>query len=217
MKNKIKIYCLILVLSALCGVLASCGKDAYVPSGYKSLTEAKIGYKVYVPSEWTDDISTGVVTAYVSEKDRSNISFMAFEIDNTVINASVVTGAAETADTAYTEADPAANTEAATSGDGKVPEIATLDEYWSYYSGELKKTFPDVEYQTAGENTLLSKQAAKKYVYTATVTGTQYKFMQVVAIKAGTVYLFTYTALPENYDAHLEDVEKILGYIEITG
>ena len=38
------------------------------------------------PNSWTADISTGVTTAYVSAKDRSNISFMAFEADDGLIH-----------------------------------------------------------------------------------------------------------------------------------
>ena len=72
-----------------------------------------------------------------------------------------------------------------------------------------------MEYETTGENVLLSAKAAKKYVFPATVTGQKYKFMQVVMLDKGTVYIYTYTALPDNYDKNLESAEAILGYISI--
>ena len=89
--------------------------------------------------------------------------------------------------------------------------IMTLDEYWKGYEEDFNSTFTDMEY--VGEvpaTTTLSGLPANKYVYTATVTGTSYKFMQVVCIKETNVYVITYTSTPEQYDSNLEDVEKIL-------
>ena len=68
---------------------------------------------------------------------------------------------------------------------------------------------------TNGTNLLVSKLKAKKYIYTATVTGAEYKFMQIAVIKGETVYLLTYTAKAELFDEHLPTVNKIAGYIEI--
>ena len=39
--------------------------------------------------------------------------------------------------------------------------------------------------------------------------------MQVVMLDKGTVYIYTYTALPDNYDKNLKSAEAILGYISI--
>lgn len=87
----------------------------------------------------------------------------------------------------------------------------TLDDYWKGYEEDFKLTFADMEYiGEAPTTTTLSGEAANKYVYTATVTGTQYKFMQMVCIKNMTVYVITYTSTPEAYDGNMEDVEKIL-------
>ncbi|MBQ4601776.1 MAG: hypothetical protein IJB24_02845, partial [Clostridia bacterium] len=58
--------------------------------------------------------------------------------------------------------------------------------------------------------TTLSGEPANKYVYTATVTGTTYQFMQIVCIREMTVYVITYTSTPDSYDSNMEDVEKIL-------
>ncbi|MBR4881419.1 MAG: DcrB-related protein, partial [Clostridia bacterium] len=87
----------------------------------------------------------------------------------------------------------------------------TLDDYWKGYEEDFKATFDDMEYVgEAPTTTTLSGLAANKYVYTATVTGTEYKFMQVVCIREMTVYVITYTSTPEGYDSNMEDVEKIL-------
>ena len=74
----------------LVGIIAGCGAaDSFVPKGYKKISADKVGYRLCVPDNWIDDLSTGVATAYVSEKDRSNISFMAFEVDDTIIQAEI--------------------------------------------------------------------------------------------------------------------------------
>jgi hypothetical protein len=39
--------------------------------------------------------------------------------------------------------------------------------------------------------------------------------MQAACIKGSTVYRFTYTSVPENYDTHLEDVAEMLQFFVI--
>ncbi len=89
--------------------------------------------------------------------------------------------------------------------------IMTLDDYWKGYEEDFNSTFTDMEYVgEAPTTTTLSGLPANKYVYTATVTGNDYKFMQVVCIKETTVYVITYTSTPEKYDDNMENVEKVL-------
>ena len=52
------------------------------PDGMKLISTEDVEYYLYVPQEWVEDISTGVVTAYVSETDRSNISLAAFDLED---------------------------------------------------------------------------------------------------------------------------------------
>jgi hypothetical protein len=223
---------LLLVLAALCclGTLASCGdaKDAFVPNGYQRVSHKNASYNFYVPNEWVPDLSTGVATAYVSSKDHSSVSFMAFEVNDAIIQASKGesadtdgTTATESVTTVAPETEAPATeaiTNAATAGGAtEVPEnITTLEEYWDYYGGELSATFPDLTYSVEGESLMMAGMKAKKYVYTATVTGTVYEFMQVVALKEGTVYIFTYTSTEgEIFDSHLETVHEIIGYLSL--
>ena len=183
-------------------MLASCSKaDQFVPAGFKLASDKKADYSLYVPEGWIVDMSTGVTTAYVSKEDRSNISFMGFELSDAIINIGTPNGGNGEAEGSDTE--------------NNVPNISTVDEYWAYYSSEFEKTFSDMTYEVEGENMLVSKNAAKKYVYTATVTGSEYKFMQIVTIKDGTVYILTYTARANVFDKHLEDVLDIAEYLEL--
>ncbi len=229
--KKILLITLALIMTVM---FCSCGTaDSFVPSGFKKISADNVGYKLYVPTNWIEDISTGVTAAYYSANDRSNISFMAFEVDDTIIQGSIVSGADESSETSSVTSSPADTTAADTSSENssasdtssadttaedspsEVPEIESVEEYWEYYSADFEKTFSDMKYETEGENMLLSTKKAKKYVYTATVTGAEYKFMQVVMLNAGTVYIFTYTATPEKYSEHIEEVEEIIGHISV--
>ena len=87
----------------------------------------------------------------------------------------------------------------------------TLDEYWKSYEEDFKATFGDMKYEgKAPTTTTLSGLPANKYEYTADVTNNSYKFMQVVCIKDTSIYVITYTSTPEQYDANLDDVYKVL-------
>ena len=90
----------------------------------------------------------------------------------------------------------------------------TLDEWWEMNRAEISVVFSDVE-EISAENTTLDGTYAKKYVYTAKLGEFSYKILQVACIEGGDVYLFTYTSLPDHYDAHLDDVEQILRYVVI--
>lgn len=89
----------------------------------------------------------------------------------------------------------------------------TPSEYWEIYKTDLEATFPNIAYDEdteGGISLLLDENAAMKYSYTATVTGTEFHFISVVCIRSGTVYLITYTAQPAIYENHLEEVQNIL-------
>ncbi len=185
-EQKMKLYnriALVTVALALVLALCACGEaaDASAPDGMKLVEGAATGYSLYVPQSWTVDMSTGVVSAYASSVDRANISFTGFALTD---------------------------------------RAATLDSFWNEYAGDFKSTFGDSMYYYDAEGkettepfaakTTLGGFEANKYVYRAKVTGEVYKFMQVTCIAAGTVYIFTYTAVLGNYDAHIAEINDIL-------
>ena len=61
----------------------------------------------------------------------------------------------------------------------------------------------------SSENTLIDEKAATKYIFTATVSGVEYKFMQYITKYGGMVYMLTYTAPIDNFDLHTEEVQYI--------
>jgi len=88
-------------------------------------------------------------------------------------------------------------------------EQMTTDEFWEKYKQDFEETFSDMEFETISK-ILLSGYEANCYEYTAALMGVAYKFMQVVRIHGGTVYIMTYTAIPDNYEKNLEDVAQII-------
>lgn len=87
---------------------------------------------------------------------------------------------------------------------------ATTDDFWAGHKAGFEATFTDLEMIEEGADLLLGGQAAKRYVYTATMLDMTYRFMQVVAMKDGYVYLFTYTSTDALYESHLDDVNSMI-------
>lgn len=170
-----KIIAIMLAALMLVGSLASCAQQSSdVPDGMKLLESDVVDYNLYIPQNWVQDISTGVVTAYYSETDMSNITMMAFTLDELTV---------------------------------------TADDYWETNKADFETTFSDMEI-ISSSTTILGGVAANKYVYTASVTGSKYEFMQVICVYAATAYVFTYTAFEDKFDSHYDDVELMLQNFE---
>ena len=90
----------------------------------------------------------------------------------------------------------------------------SLDEWWELNQGEIEAIFSDFNLESS-ENMTVDGLYAKKYVYTASLGGYDYRYMQVATIKKASVYLFTYASVEENYESHLDDVNKMLEYLRI--
>ena len=62
---------------------------------------------------------------------------------------------------------------------------------------------------------ILHDLPAGRLVYEASRGGFHGKLMQVVITKAGTHYIFTYTATPERYESEAATVEQVLASLEV--
>lgn len=89
--------------------------------------------------------------------------------------------------------------------------VYTAEGYWTEKAlPEIGLAFDNVTLVDAEcGDTDLGDIAAKRYVYDATLGGTTYRFMQIIAVRNNMVYVLTYTAKPDTYATHLEDVESI--------
>lgn len=78
-----KITAILLALFAIFS-LTACGANDNAPSGMKLASNEICDYYFYVPTNWTVSMSTGVTSAYYSEKDRSNISMTSYALADTM-------------------------------------------------------------------------------------------------------------------------------------
>ena len=91
----------------------------------------------------------------------------------------------------------------------------TVEQYWKDFELQSSSMLDDFNLISVTDTTLDGgEKPAKLYEYTYTLGGVTYKVRQTICM-VGMIYTITYTALPENYDAHLEDVlamEKALHF-----
>ncbi len=86
------------------------------------------------------------------------------------------------------------------------------------YFENMEKSYQDIfsEYsRISSENIELSGFKGCKYIFKATSGEQHYKIMQAITRKGDMFYCITYTALEENYEKHLPDVEKMISSFDI--
>ena len=170
---------LFIVLAALlicASLLTSCSskKDPNVPDGMTIKENNAVEYYFYYPEEWVIDRNDGMVSVYVSDKDRSNVSVTTFTA-------------------------PA--------------DIANVEDYLKEeYLGYVEENFTDMKILSDGEKVTLGNIDARKYVFTATVAGNEYKFMQIITYRY--VHILTYTSTASGFDTHIDDVNNIVKAFE---
>ncbi len=188
-------------------LLSSCGKDAFVPVGYMRISDDTADYRFFVPDSWTE-VNDGIICgAYVSATDRSSVTFTAFEINRAAFFATIgETGdsVAETSEITVSETEDSENT-----------RLVTSEDFWKYYEKEFADNLGDIDYINYGTNLLISGIESKRYDYTATVSGTKYRFTQTVTVRNGTVYIMTFTTTPDLFEDHSDSIDGMIGYIEI--
>ena len=76
-----KITVILLALIAIFS-LTACGNASDAPKGMKLASNEVSDFYFYVPTNWTVDMSTGVASAYFSDKDRSNMSMTSYALSS---------------------------------------------------------------------------------------------------------------------------------------
>jgi len=90
-------------------------------------------------------------------------------------------------------------------------EPLTLDDWWSAALTDFKLAFAAFDV-TSELDTTLDGAPAKQYACTAKLGANEYRFLYTACISRSTVYLITYTSVPENYETHLDAVSDMTGY-----
>lgn len=84
------------------------------------------------------------------------------------------------------------------------------DDFWKYVENLYISTYTN--YSFIGEAAVvLGGINAKSYTFTANIGGTSYKVMQVIAPHGNYYYTFTYTAEPDKFDLHTDEVNGMIG------
>ena len=89
----------------------------------------------------------------------------------------------------------------------------TIDTFWAFVESEYASAYNDYELIESSASALGGRNAMR-YTFTATIGGQPCKVLQVVTAYGNSYYMLTYTSTPENFDAHLEDVEGMIGVFE---
>ncbi len=85
----------------------------------------------------------------------------------------------------------------------------TAEEYITLCKEEYAKTLKGYTY-VSEEATVVAEKNAISLVFNTNYDGIEFKTRQVSFVYGENVYSITYTALAENYDLHIEDVNKML-------
>ena len=91
-------------------------------------------------------------------------------------------------------------------------ESLDIDGYWDKCEAEYRTEFKNYTFILEEATTVSSSTSpknAKSYTYSADFSGKSYKFTQVIFTNGDMFYTITYTALTEQYDAHLEELAKM--------
>lgn len=183
---KIKTLFSVLLCLALCFSFCSCKNDTDIPNGMKEIVSEYTDYRLFIPAEWTEDTTTGFVSAKYN--DKSNISVQALSA------------------TIYQAGDGYAISANNVIYNG-------VDDYFKKsYFPSLSSTVKDVvlEEEYTQNQSFGGDTRACKYVYTIMSDGISYRIMQIFTPHNAALYIFTYTSTVDNYSSHLEDVDSIV-------
>lgn len=91
------------------------------------------------------------------------------------------------------------------------PEVTSMsiDDYWKLTELYYQDNF-EAYSLVSSDTTLLGGRKAGKYTFDITVSGEPLRMMQIVAAYDSMFYIFTYTAAPGTFDAHLAEVQTIV-------
>lgn len=92
--------------------------------------------------------------------------------------------------------------------------LTTEAEYFDALLVSYGEMYKDVEVESRDVDVDFGDGKGKKYVFTATVLGDEYRFMHVLRVRNDRLYIFTYTSNEEFYAEHELEVEYVISYFE---
>ena len=147
-------------------------------------------YRFYAPNSWKCNMSDKLTEAYLDVEGKPNVTVTSFAPDMPVTAEEYING------TVYTV-------------NGVSQKFVGCKElYAKELSGYSFVSIVDGRIDDRGETDYIP---AKKFTYTAVYSEKPYKIMQTIFVYNDMVYSITYTALATQFEAHLNDVNAMLG------
>ena len=87
----------------------------------------------------------------------------------------------------------------------------SVADYWENTEKHYKDTLTDYTPTAEPLEEIMGGKTATVYEYTYSLGGVTYKCRQAICVYSYMIVIMTYTALPENYDAHLDDALAMQG------
>ena len=184
--KKIAFLLAMLMLLAVC--FTACGdEEDDTPEGMKRISDpAVVGYSLYVPSAWIEDMNTGAVSAYHSQTDASSVMMNQWNLKE---------GITTVEEWWEQYADVFAET---------FRDFALESDEACYLGGLKAHKYVYTAKMATGEKDSASEDPDKQ-------AGLEtFRFMQVAMIYRGMVYVFTYTSTDALYESNLTEVQQIL-------
>lgn len=177
---------MLVILLLVSFALSACGNSTTedgvaIPVGMKLISPDTADYYLFINEDWKDDISTGVVTAYYSDNDPTNIAAMVFSLDGTMTYSEYWDSYEKEFSAVYSD-------------------YTLVDEAETLLDGMTSGRF--VYTGTFGADEERAEDGEEN--------GIKYKFTTVVTIKDSSIYLITYSARESKYDEHIEDFNDVL-------
>ncbi len=158
------------------------------PEGMRLASDpALCNYRLYLPKDWKFDVQTNLTSGYVSDTDTDRSNVSMY---------------------------------------GVIYEEKTYAEYFKNVKAELKSVYGDYTLtekklsEVLGDNVTSIGGESEPYVYLIegkTPSGQSVKVLRIAIVKGYYVFTLQYTALTENFDAHLDEVASIVSAFRFKG
>ena len=172
--------------------------DVIPPAGMKLVSDDEVAYRFFAPESWIRDTNVGQNLVYASESDRSNVSMIAYAPEDDTMTIDQYWALCRDLYASALE-----NFTIISEGEERATADTTTE---TIVETTVETTAETMVETTDGVAITMGGQNAKVYEYTYTLGGVNYHVRQVITKHSAMIYAMTYTALPENYEAHLDEV-----------
>lgn len=93
-------------------------------------------------------------------------------------------------------------------------DFESLEKYFTEdYEKYFTQNFSNINFTERSLETKIAEYPAYRCQFTSDIAGNSYKFMQILCVRGGYIYVVTYTSDIETYSDHFADIERAVSYI----